>query len=256
MRNVRFRDPSGTVRTGRWEGDSVYAAKREYDPAEVDILAPTDPSKIVCVGLNYHDHAEETDSDVPDRPLLFLKAPNTVASHGSTVVLPEEKRIDYEGELGVVIGAQCRNVSEADAMDFVRGFTCLNDLSNRDDQREEQNWVRGKSFDNAAPMGPVVASPDDVSDDATIEVRINGEVRQRSSIDDLIFPVPELIADITSLMTLEPGDVIATGTPAGVGPITGENTIEIEIEGIGTLEHYTVGGDSIGKAEHDFMPDL
>lgn len=257
MRKVRFRDPAGTVREGRWEDDEPVFAGQSYDPEEVDILPPTEPSKIVCVGLNYIDHAEETDSDIPDRPLLFLKTPNTVASHRSTVTLPEDKeRIDHEAELGVVIGTQCRSVPEDRAMDVISGYTCLNDLSNRDDQRIEQNWVRGKAFDNAAPMGPVLATPDEVPDDASVELRVDGETKQQSTTDNLIFSIPELITEITSLITLEPGDVIATGTPAGVGPLNDGNHVEVEIEGIGTLTHDVIAGEYQGEVDHDFMPDL
>ncbi|MDY7083180.1 MAG: fumarylacetoacetate hydrolase family protein, partial [Halobacteria archaeon] len=196
---------------------------------EVEILPPSNPTKIVCIGLNYADHAEETGSEVPDRPLLFLKPPNAVAGHGDTVTLPAGKeRVDYEAELGVVIDSQCRNVSREGAMDVVKGFTCINDISNRDDQREEQNWVRGKAFDNAAPFGPVVAEPQHVPEDASIEMRVNGEVKQESSRDEFIFSVPELI---------EEGDVISTGTPAGVGPLEDGDKVEVEVEGVGTLEH-------------------
>ena len=256
MHKIRFRDPAGTVRTGeRIDGD-VHFADRVYEESTVDVLPPTEPSKIVCVGLNYTDHAEETDSEIPERPLLFLKAPNALSSHGTTILLPEGKeRIDHEAELGVVIGEQCRHVSAADAEDVIAGYTCVNDLSNRDDQRVEQNWVRGKSFDNAAPMGPVLATPDELPDDASIECRVNGETKQHSTIDNLIFPVPELIEEITTLVTLEPGDVIATGTPAGIGPISEEDAVEVEIEGIGTLRNEFIGGTFEGPIEHDFMPD-
>jgi 2-keto-4-pentenoate hydratase/2-oxohepta-3-ene-1,7-dioic acid hydratase in catechol pathway len=211
---------------------------RSYDPDAVDILAPCEPSKIVCVGLNYADHADEQDSEVPDRPLLFLKPPNTVASHHSNIRLPAGKeRIDYEAELGVVVDSQCRNVDESDAMDIVAGYTCLVDLSNRDDQNREQNWVRGKAFDNAAPIGPVVASPEHVPDDAAVELRVNGELRQSSTREQLIFPISELIAEITTYLTLEPGDVIATGTPQGVGPLFDGDEVDVSIEGVGKLRH-------------------
>jgi 2-keto-4-pentenoate hydratase/2-oxohepta-3-ene-1,7-dioic acid hydratase in catechol pathway len=252
MRRVRFRDSAGNVRGGRWttdEGEDVVTAAagpygriafgdETFAPGEVDILAPCEPTKIVCVGRNYADHAAEHDAEVPDRPLLFLKPPNTVASHGNTITLPAGKeRLEYEAELGVVIGEQCRHVDESEADSVIAGYTCLNDLSNRDDQRREQNWVRGKAFDNAAPMGPVIATPEHLSEDAAIETRINGETRQSGSIDQMVFSVPELIAEITEYMTLEPGDVIATGTPEGVGPLEDGDTVEIEIEGVGTLEH-------------------
>ncbi|NHN57918.1 MULTISPECIES: fumarylacetoacetate hydrolase family protein [Halorussus] len=256
MQHVRFRDPAGSVRLGEWdEGEAVFANRR-YGLDEVTVLPPVEPSKIVCIGLNYSDHAEETDSEIPDRPLLFLKAPNALAAHGDTIALPEDKeRIDHEAELGVVIGEQCRNVSADRADDVIAGYTCVNDLSNRDDQREEQNWIRGKSFDNAAPIGPVVASPDRVPDDAAIELRKNGAVQQESTVDNLIFSVPELIEEITELMTLERGDVIATGTTSGVGPISDGDTVEVEIEGVGTLRNEFVAREFTGDVDHDFMPD-
>ncbi len=188
--------------------------------------------------LNYADHAAERNKEVPTRPLLFLKPPNSVASHGDTVtLLPGKERIDHEAELGVIIGEQCRHVAEEDAMDVVAGFTCVDDISNRDDQDLEQNWIRGKAFDNSCPLGPVMATPDEVPDDAGVQLRVNGEVRQESSRDQFIFSVPELIAEITTYLTLEPGDVIITGTPAGVGPLENGDSVEVEIEGIGTLSH-------------------
>jgi 2-keto-4-pentenoate hydratase/2-oxohepta-3-ene-1,7-dioic acid hydratase in catechol pathway len=238
MRSIRFRDPAGAIREGKETEVGIEFGGEVYDPMEVDVLPPVEPSKIVCVGLNYADHATERDKAVPDRPLLFLKAPNTVAGHGDTISLPEGKdRVDHEAEIGIVIGEQCRHVGEAEAWDVVEGFTCVNDVSNRDDQDREQNWVRGKSFDGAAPIGPVVADVEDVPADASIELRVNGETRQSSSMDQFIFSVPELIAEITTYMTLEPGDVISTGTPAGVGPLEPGDRVEVEVEGVGVLEH-------------------
>jgi 2-keto-4-pentenoate hydratase/2-oxohepta-3-ene-1,7-dioic acid hydratase in catechol pathway len=252
MRRVRFRDTAGTVRGGRWttvDGEDVVTAAagpygriafgdETYDPDAVDILPPCEPTKVVCVGRNYADHADELGNDVPDRPLLFLKPPNTVASHGSTVTLPAGKeRVDFEGELGVVVGEQCRHVDESEAEDVIAGYTPLCDLSNRDDQEVEQNWVRGKAFDNAAPIGPVIATPEHVSEDTTVETRVNGETRQSATIDRMIFSVPELIAEITTYMTLEPGDIVATGTPEGVGPLDQGDTVEVEVGDVGTLRH-------------------
>jgi 2-keto-4-pentenoate hydratase/2-oxohepta-3-ene-1,7-dioic acid hydratase in catechol pathway len=236
VHRVRFRDPAGSIRTGEWHGDAVSAAGRTHDLAEVDVLPPSDPSKILCIGLNYAAHAAESGSEIPDRPLIFMKGRNALAGHGDTIpLLPGKERIDYEAELGVVVDEQCRNVAEEEAMDVVRGFTCVNDVSNRDDQNVEQNWIRGKAFDNAAPIGPVLATPDEVPEDAYVRSRLNGELRQDSSRDDFIFTIPELIAEITTYITLEPGDVIATGTPEGVGPLSDGDTIEIEVEGVGTL---------------------
>ncbi|QIB73885.1 fumarylacetoacetate hydrolase family protein [Halogeometricum borinquense] len=238
MHRVRFRDPAGSVRTGQWHDDHVSFGGETYSLAEVEILPPCEPTKIVCIGRNYADHAAELDNDVPDRPLLFLKPPNTLAAHGDTVTLPAGKeRVDWEAELAVVIGTQARNVAAEDAMDYVAGFTCMNDVSNRDDQNKEQNWVRGKAFDNSAPLGPVLATPDEVPDDASVELRVNGETKQSSSRDYMMFSVPELIEEITTYLTLEPGDVVSTGTPEGVGPLSDGDHVAVEVEGVGVLEH-------------------
>lgn len=238
MKYVRFEDPAGSVRRGELDGATVSFANRTYDQSAVNVLPPVHPTKIVCIGLNYADHAEESGKDVPDRPMLFLKGPNTLSGHNDTIsLLPGKDQIDHEAELGVVIGEQCRNVSEDDAMDVVWGYTCVNDVSNRDDQHEEQNWIRGKAFDNSAPIGPVIATPDEVPEDASIELRLNGETRQASTIDNLIFTVPELIAEISSYLTLERGDVIATGTTSGVGPLSDGDITEVQIEGVGTLRN-------------------
>ncbi len=252
MKRVRFRDPAGSIRTGAWidsagnpadtetagERGTIVFGDRTYDPSEVDILAPCEPSKIVCIGRNYAAHADERGEEVPDRPLLFLKGPNAVASHDSDIqLLADKERLEYEAELAVIIGEQCRDVEESEAMDVIEGFTCMVDISNRDDQDRETNWIRGKAFDNAAPLGPVSADPEHVPDDAAIELYQNGDRKQSSTLEHLIFPIPELIAEITTYMTLEPGDVIATGTPEGVGPLSDGDEITVEIEGVGRLTH-------------------
>ena len=242
MYRARFRDPAGSIREGEYDpaAETVAFGGEEYalDDPDVDVLAPSEPSKIVCIGRNYADHAEELGNDVPDRPLLFLKPPNAVASHGDTVTVPADKdRIDWEAEFAVVIGEQCKAVDAADAMKVVAGFTCMNDVSNRDDQNREQNWVRGKAFDGAAPLGPVLATPDEVPADASVELRVNGETKQSSDREHMIFDVPTLIEEITTYLTLEPGDVVATGTPEGVGALADGDTVEVEIEGVGALEH-------------------
>ncbi|MGQ3329402.1 MULTISPECIES: fumarylacetoacetate hydrolase family protein [Halorubrum] len=242
MHHVRFRDPAGSIREGTYdsETDTVAFAGEEYaldDPA-IDVLPPTEPTKIVCIGRNYADHADELGNEVPDRPLLFLKPPNALASHGDEITVPAGKdRIDWEAEIAVVIGEQCKDVDAADAMDVVAGFTCMNDVSNRDDQNQEQNWVRGKAFDGAAPLGPVLATPDEVPDDASVELRVNGETKQSSDRAHLMFDVPTLIEEITTYLTLEAGDVISTGTPEGVGALSDGDTVAVEVEGVGTLEH-------------------
>ena len=250
MHHVRFRDDDGNVRTGGFgpdddeivshPSDAAVALEPEtFDPSEVEFLPPCEPSKVVCVGLNYADHAAEQGKELPDRPLLFLKPPNAVAAHGETVSLPSGKeRIDHEAELAVVVGERAKALDADEAMGYVAGFTCLNDLSNRDDQRREQNWVRGKAFDDSCPIGPVVATPDEVPEDAAVRCRLNGETVQDSSRDQFIFSVPELLAEITEYLTLEPGDVVSTGTPAGVGPVADGDTVTVEVEGVGALTNH------------------
>jgi 2-keto-4-pentenoate hydratase/2-oxohepta-3-ene-1,7-dioic acid hydratase in catechol pathway len=257
MREVRFRDPAGHVRVGEWTDGSIDYYGRTYDASDVDVLPPTEPTKVVCLAANYIEHMKESPGrsvpeDVPDRPELFLKGPNAVAGHGDTITLPtpgterdgwsgeERHRIDHEAELGVVIGRQCRNVAEDEVENVIRGYTCVNDLSNRNDQTVEQNWVRGKSFDGAAPVGPVVAAPDQVPDNPRIRLRVNGETRQDSDDDEFVFSVPEAIAEITEFITLEPGDIVAMGTTYGVGRLTDGDTVAVEIEGVGTLRHSVV----------------
>jgi 2-keto-4-pentenoate hydratase/2-oxohepta-3-ene-1,7-dioic acid hydratase in catechol pathway len=238
MHRVRFRDPAGSVRDGQWHDDHVSFAGETYSLDDVDVLPPCEPTKIVCIGRNYAEHADEMDNEVPDRPLLFLKPPNALAGHGDTVTLPAGKeRVDWEAELAAVVGTQARNVAAEDAMDYVAGFTCMNDVSNRDDQDREQNWVRGKAFDNSAPLGPVLATPDEVPEDAGVELRVNGETKQSSSRDHMMFSVADLVEEITTYMTLEPGDVVSTGTPAGVGALSDGDRVEVDVEGVGVLEH-------------------
>lgn len=200
------------------------------------------------MGFNYEAHLDDPhlegrDVQVPDRPVLFLKPPNTISGHGDTLTVPEHITVDFEAEIGVVIGKQCKYVSEREAMDVVRGFTCVNDLSNHNEMGDDEFLVRVKAFDNAAPMGPVVASPDQVPADATIELRVNGETRQHSDRSKLIFSIPEIIAEVSRYLTLEPGDLIATGSPAGSGPLNHGDEVEIEIEGIGTLRHCVIEED-------------
>lgn len=238
MYRVRFRDPVGSVRTGTWTDGTISSGDQSYSIDEIEVLPPTQPSKIVCIGHNYRRHVEELDKPMPDRPFLFLKAPNTYAGHGDQVELPPElDRVDHEAELGVVIGEQCRRVSAADATGVIAGYTAVDDVSNRDDVGSDPALVRVKGLDGAAPMGPVLATPDEVPSDAYVRCRVNGERRQEGQLDDLIFPIPELIEEITRFTTLEAGDVISTGTPEGIGPLSPGDEVAIDIEGIPTLKH-------------------
>lgn len=240
MRHVRFRDETGLARTGEWTDEGIVTPDRSYDPSSVDVLPPCEPTKIVCQAGGYMNHREESGfEDRPERPELFLKGPNAVVGHEDAIELPPDRdKVDFEAEFAVVVGEQCRAVTEDEAMDYVQGFTCVNDVSNRDDQEKERNWVRGKAFDGSLPIGPVVATPNEVPDDATLTLRQNGEVEQESTREYVIFSVPELIADVSELITLEPGDIIATGTPYGPDELQEGDTVEVEFEGVGTLKNH------------------
>jgi len=197
------------------------------DPVPDPTLLPPipDPEKIVCIGLNYHEHAAEAGIDPPSAPTFFAKFRNALAPSGATVTLPAaSEKVDYEAEVAVVIGARAKDVRAGDALDAVAhiaGFTLLNDLSARDLQFATPQWMVGKVFDGSAPCGPALVTPDEVGavDEISFELTLNGERMQASSTDDLIFSIPELVADLSSLMTLEPGDIVSTGTPAGVGSV-------------------------------------
>ena len=203
------------------------------------------PSKIVCVGLNYRDHVEESGLEVPKFPVLFPKWPNSIIGPGEAIELPPiTKEVDYEAELGVVIGRTARGVSVDDALDFVSGYTCVNDVSARDLQFGDGQWARGKSLDTFCPVGPTIVPADEISDPQTLGIRciLNGEVVQDSSTKEMVFSVAEIISFVSEAITLEPGDLIATGTPAGVGfarkpPIylADGDEVTIEIERIGSL---------------------
>jgi 2-keto-4-pentenoate hydratase/2-oxohepta-3-ene-1,7-dioic acid hydratase in catechol pathway len=203
------------------------------------------PSKIVCVGLNYRDHAEEQGGELPAAPLLFAKWPSSLIGPGEPIVLPEESnQVDYEAELGVVIGRRARNVAEDDALEFVRGYLCLNDVSARDLQFADGQWTRGKSPDTFCPVGPALVPREEIGDPQALAIRavVNGETLQDSSTSNMIFSVAQVIAYVTRTTTLEPGDLIATGTPAGVGVfrdpkvlLADGDEVTIEIEGLGAL---------------------
>ena len=203
---------------------------------DVELLAPCCPSKIVCVGLNYVEHAKELKMKLPEEPILFLKPPSAVIGPGTEIIVPKSsERVDYEGELGVVIGKRCKAIAADEAKKHILGYTCFNDVTARDLQQKDGQWTRAKSFDTFAPFGPWIASID--PSDADINTRVNGQIRQSSNTADLIFGVPSLIEFISNVMTLEPGDVIATGTPPGVGRLEKGDVVEVEIEGIGVLKN-------------------
>jgi len=247
MRFCRF-SYKGQVRWGILEGEGVRPLltspftgvkdEGELLPLkEVKLLAPVEPSKIVCLGLNYADHAQEFKLEVPEEPIIFLKPPTSVIGPGDEIMLPSvSRRVDYEAELAVIIGREAYRVPEEQAIKYVFGYTCANDVTARDLQKKDGQWTRSKSFNTFCPLGPWIETDLDPSN-LSIKLLLNGQVKQQSSTANLIFKIPSIVAFISSVMTLLPGDVILTGTPSGVGPIKPGDVVEVEIEGIGTLKN-------------------
>ncbi len=216
-----------------WEATDVFAS---FD--DVTLLAPVLPSKVVCVGRNYVDHAGEMGNEVPDKPILFIKPSTSVVGPLATVVYPaESSNVHHEAELAVVIGAVARNVRVEDVGQVILGYTVANDVTARDLQRQDGQWARAKGFDTFCPLGPAIATEFDPAEGMDITCRVNGELRQSGSTADMVFGVAELIEYITKGMTLLPGDVVLTGTPAGVGPVVPGDRMEVEVQGIGILSN-------------------
>jgi len=224
-------------------GDPMFAG---YDTTgervplgDVALLAPVIPrSKVVCVGRNYRDHAAEMGNDVPDAPLLFFKPNTSVIGPGDAIVLPpQSQRVDFEGELAAVIGRIAKNVPADKALEYVFGYTVANDVTARDLQRSDGQWSRAKGFDTFCPLGPAIETEFDLNGGAQLTTRVNGEVTQQAPLSDMFFSLPEIIEYASAAFTLLPGDVILTGTPAGVGPIVAGDTVEVEITGLGTLRN-------------------
>jgi 2-keto-4-pentenoate hydratase/2-oxohepta-3-ene-1,7-dioic acid hydratase in catechol pathway len=215
---------------------------------EVRLLAPCRPSKLVCLGLNYRSHVPEIGLPVPEVPLIFLKPSTAVIGPEDSIVLPpDSRRVDYEGELGVVIGRKTRAVPLDRALEYVPGYTCFNDISERHAQKDDVQWTRAKGYDTFAPTGPCIETELDPGD-VQVETRLNGELRQSASTRDLIFGVPKLVSFISGVMTLLPGDVIATGTPSGVGRMNAGDVVEVTIGGVGTLRNTVVDhSTAVGK---------
>jgi len=232
--------------------ENPHAARAVAHPlSEIQYLPPVPrPQKILAIGANYRAHCEESGVPVPQKPIVFVKVPSALIAHGEAIVYPRiTQELDYEGELAVVIGRRARNVPAEEAMDYVAGYTILNDVTARDLQRTEGQWSRAKGCDTFAPCGPWLVTADEIEDPhaLTIETRVNGELRQHSSTGDMIFPIPALIAHISAAMTLLPGDIITTGTPAGVGVyrqpkglLQPGDEVAIRIEGIGELRNDVV----------------
>ena len=276
MRFVRF-ETSGSVRWGVEDGDELYSLARYDEPTLEQLATPgyrrrveraiergelpvveesvsyrspvPSPSQIICVGLNYHDHAEEQDEEIPERPLLFAKSPTCVTGPNDPIVHPDDvDQVDYEVELGVVVGRTASEVDADEAEEYVAGYTVVNDVSARDAQFEDGQYFRGKSYDTFAPIGPTLAAADGVDpNDLEVETRVNGEVKQSSTTAEFIFDVGEVIEYLSHKFPLAPGTVISTGTPGGVGIfrdppelLSPGDTVEVEIEGIGTLTNHVV----------------
>lgn len=213
-------------------------------PESARILPPCSPTKIVCVGRNYVEHAKELGNPVPSEPLIFLKPPSSLIGDGDPIVYPPiSQNVHFEGELGVIIGRRARNVPKEQAFEYVLGYTCLNDVTARDIQRKDVQFSRGKGFDTFCAVGPWMIPRDEFRIDAArVITRLDGETKQDAPLTDMIFPVDVIIAFVTECMTLEPGDLIATGTPPGVGPMLPGSTIEVEITGIGVLKNSIIRG--------------
>ncbi len=252
MRIARAKLPSGVVSYGHVIDQQFYPLvispfeppvmfQLPPDPplplADVTLLAPCQPSKIVCVGRNYVEHAAEHGAEVPAEPLIFLKPPSAVIGPDQAVILPPlSQRVEHEAELVVVIGRQARHLQVANALDAVLGYTCGNDITARDLQRRDGQWSRAKGFDSFCPLGPWIETNLDWSKQQ-VHCLVNGQTRQSGSTSDMVFGVPELLAYVTAVMTLEPGDVLMTGTPSGVSPLHAGDTVAVAISGIGVLSN-------------------
>lgn len=246
MKIVRYQD-GNTAQVGILEGDTVFKADGDMfgqlskgaqvgSLQDVTLLTPVDPGKIVAVGLNYAAHAAESGAEVPDEPVIFMKPQSSLLAQDGVIELPPADRIDYEAELCIVIGKEAYRVSEDEALSYVLGYTCGNDVSHRDYQRKDGQWVRAKGFNTFTPLGPCIETELDPNN-VGVRSRLNGETRQDSNTSDFVFGPAFVISFISNVMTLNPGDVIMTGTPEGVGPMKAGDTIEVEVEGIGVLRN-------------------
>lgn len=230
---------------GKVNGDRVVVDRvlfcDTYQLSDLEILPPSHPSKIICVGLNYIDHAKELGMPVPENPIIFLKPPSALIGHLGNIIYPDlAKQVDYEAELAIVINKRCKNIRAENAEGVIMGYTCFNDVTARDLQKKDIQWTRSKSFDTFAPLGPYIVEPTFDVNDLAIKTRVNGEIRQNSSTSNFIFKIPNIIEFISGIMTLEKGDIISTGTPPGVGELTIGDVVEVEIENIGILKNRVV----------------
>jgi len=240
--DLRFRVDHGSASPF----SSASATFEAIPLSAADLLPPVTPSKIICVGRNYREHVQELGNEIPAEPLLFFKPPSSLERPGGVVVLPAvSERVDFEGELALVIGRRTRNLKpDDDWRDVLRGFTLANDISARDLQKRDGQWARAKGFDTFCPVGPLVSDELDLDAGVTIETRVNGELRQQASTRDLIFSVPVLLCYISAAFTLEPGDLVLTGTPSGVGPLKPGDRVEVSVAGLGVLAN-TVEAETV-----------
>ena len=245
MKICRF-EFQGKIKTGVYEPEYSKViddeTKEVLSIGDVKILLPASPSKIVCVGRNYAEHAAELGNEVPKEPLLFLKAPSALINNGENIVIPpQSNQVEHEGELAVIIGKKCKNLSDTDnPFEYVLGYTCLNDVTARDVQRKDVQFTRGKSFDTFCPILNYLETELDVRD-LRVQTRVNGLIKQDGKTSQMVFPVDFLIRYISNQMTLNPGDIIATGTPSGVSKMINGDVCEVEIEGIGVLQNQIIG---------------
>jgi len=259
MRLVRFLTGDRT-RYGILEGECIREILRPYFEnivpmqttyalADVRLLAPARPTKILCIGVNYRDHAAEMKEPMADEPTLFMKPPSALAGPGDAIVYPKGVgRLDHESELAIVIRGRCRNVAAEKADAAILGYTCFNDVTARDLQKKDGQWTRAKGFDTFAVLGPWIETAPGDPNRLAVTCRLNGAVKQHSNTDQLAFNCRRLVSWISRIMTLEPGDVIATGTPSGVGPMQVGDTVEVEVEGIGVLKNTVVAEHERPKA--------
>ncbi|MFC1514557.1 fumarylacetoacetate hydrolase family protein [Candidatus Omnitrophota bacterium] len=258
MRILRFQYKSDKPAWGKLQGETVRVlsappfgrislSKKSFPLAKVKLLAPVVPSKVILVGLNYKDHARELKMRIPREPVLFLKPPTALIGHGQPIVYPQGvKRLDYEAELALVIKKRAHAIALAKAKDYILGYTCLNDVTARDLQKKDGQWTRAKSFDTFCPIGPWIETRLDPARQR-VSSYLNGRQKQDASTADLIFKAGFLVSFISRVMTLEPGDVISTGTPAGVGPMKVGDTIKVRVDGIGCISNKVVRGLPAGR---------
>ena len=237
----RIEDEKIAELSGSYLGGPAAPTGRCFALASARLLCPTLPSKVVCLGLNYRDHAAELGATPPNEPCLFIKPDTSVIGPEEDIVYPSmTRRMDYEAELGIVMGRPLHNASPKEAADAVLGYTCLNDVTARDLQRKDGQWTRSKSFDTFCPIGPWITDEIENPDDLEIDLLLNGERRQHSSTAQFVFKTFEVVSFISRVMTLNPGDVIGTGTPSGIGPMKAGDVVEVRIEGIGTLRNKVI----------------